>query len=120
MMPSWNASTRACYEFAIKALLAGDDHGRRDQIRAMLDDSPRQTVGHFAIVVMQSDALSLRPWVLPPISWREPGRGPDAPGEPELRQLVATMKRLKVSLAHPDPLAAVAQAEAAATPTAAL
>ena len=111
--PPWNAGTRQCYEFAIRQLLAGDDPGRREQIEAKLRTEPRQTVGHFAVVVVQSTALGLRPWVLPPISWHEPERG-HCPGDNELRQLCAMMKRLKIPLAHPDPVRAVAEAEAAA------
>jgi hypothetical protein len=114
----WNATTRQCREFALNKLLKSDDHGRRDQIISMLGKEPRERVGEFAIFCVQSDALCLKPWVLPPIGFEafEGSKHNETPGDAEMRALVARMKQLRVSIAHPDPARAVEQAEAAHAP----
>ena len=108
----WNATPRVCREHALKTLLAGEPL-RAEQIRLMLRDEDREAVGEFAVYVLQTDALALRPWVSPPMYWTEDAERGDAPGDAEMRALVAKMRTLKVSVCHPDPLAAVRQAEVA-------
>lgn len=109
----WNATPRKCREFAIRKVLASEDRGRREQIETKLRTEPRELVGKFCIYHLQFNTLGLKPWVSPPVSWRDDGRN-DCPGEPEMAALVATMKQLRVSLFHPDPARAVEQAKAAA------
>ena len=108
----WDATPRRCREFAIRKLLTGKDLPRREQIEDKLRSEPREEVGRFAVFCVQTSVLSLKPWVSPPVSWRDDGRN-DCPGEPEMRALVARMKQLRVCLAHPDPVRAIEQAEAA-------
>jgi hypothetical protein len=105
----WDATPRRCREHAIKVLLTTD---RREQILAKLKDEPREVVGHFAVYCVQGDVLALKPWVSPPICWTEPRSG-RCPGDDQMAALVARMKALRISLQHPDPLAAIEAAEAA-------
>ena len=113
----WNAPARRCREYAIKKVLDEDD--RREQITHMLADPTRtrQQVGEFCIYHLQFNALALRPWVTPPIRWHEDIRD-ETDACREMRALIATMKELGVSVAHPDPGRAVEQARAAAGPRA--
>jgi hypothetical protein len=109
----WNAPARMCREYAIKQLLASPDVGRRDQILHMLSERPRAAVGHFAVNCVQTQNLGLRPWIEPPVSWVDDGRL-DAPGDRQMKALIAKMRELRISLLHADPVAAIGAAEAAA------
>ena len=109
----WDATPRACREYAINQLLASPDQGRREQILGKLKDEPREEVGRFAVFCVQSDTLRLKPWVSAPC-WGERATRGDCPGDAEAAALVTKMRALKISLFHPDPLGAIAAAEAAA------
>ena len=86
----------------------------RQQIDAKLKTEPWEEVAGFAAYSCQCTRLRLKPWEAPPVHSDDevtrPHRYGSRPQEVELRQ---RMIKLGVSLFEPDPLAALAAAEAA-------
>jgi hypothetical protein len=89
---------------------------RCQQIDAMLAEGRDWlTVGRFAAYSAQIDSLGLMPWQDPPcvINLAHALEQPfgDQRGEREAGELLARMQRLGISKYHPDPAAAIAEAE---------
>lgn len=86
-------------ELAIKILSAkGADE--RAQIEWKIGHDGRRSAAEFASYSCQSDALSLRPWELPPCEVEDDDAGPAG-------QLLRRMTAAGISRWHPDPLAAL-------------
>ena len=104
-----------------------EDEGRERQIHDFLRSRPWEDVGDFASYHCQMRSLGLRPWQTPPC-WIEPrdiprltaGLDDDRPssGKREAAELLQRMLALGISRYSPDPLAAIAAAEAAKRPAA--
>lgn len=117
---------RAALTAAVAAARAQDE-GRREQIDDFLRDRTRtwQDTAEFAAYSCQMTTLGLRPWQTPPC-WIEPAdinkyltdASSDKSGEREAAELLQRMLRLGVSRFDPDPLHAIAAAEAARKPAA--
>jgi hypothetical protein len=111
-----NARDRKSMRGAIAAT-RNEDRGRRDQIDAMLRDQSRswEQVGAFCAYHCQTRALGLAPWQRPPCLIEDPEaalRGPDdLSGRHNAARLLQRMIKAKVSRWHPDPMAALAEAE---------
>jgi hypothetical protein len=86
------------------------EHGR--QLDAMLAARPWEEVATFAAYGCQCRNLRLRPWQAPPChSHDQLGTGyGNQPNEVELRR---RLRRAKLSIWEPDPIAALEAAEAA-------
>jgi hypothetical protein len=78
----------------------------REQIESMLATDKFEEVGSFAAFSAQCDALHLMPWEAPPLY----------ASQGEALELRERMDRLGVSKFEPDPVAAIAEAEAKAAP----
>jgi hypothetical protein len=104
------AHDRAAMQLAIEMMRA--DPEQRGQLDHVRNNQSEQEAGLFAVGFLQVKNLRLKPWEAPPVDSRD-GAPSDCygarPAEIELR---ARMKRAGVSRFHPDPLAALAAAEA--------
>jgi hypothetical protein len=102
-----NKTDKAALERAMALKLASKDKGEVEQIESMLKDRTRtwREVAEFASYSAQIDALKLMPWQNPPCVC-DPDR--DEPGDRLLRRML----KAGVSQFHPDPVAALAEAEA--------
>jgi hypothetical protein len=113
-------------ELAIKVTLAETDESRVEQVRSMLESRDRLRVGQFCAYHRQMDALGLKPWQSPPcwivteeeadaILARGPVRAADGSGVDisncKPARLLKRMLRFGVSPHHPDPVAAIAEAQ---------
>jgi hypothetical protein len=109
-----NARDRAAMRRAIETV-RNEDAGRRNQIDDMLRTRAFEEVGCFASYHCQTRALGLAPWQRPPCLIEDPQaglRGPDdLSGRHNAARLLRRMLKAKVSRFHPDPMAALAQAE---------
>jgi hypothetical protein len=92
------------------------DPRRREQLDLMLQRQSWIEVAQFASYGQQCRSLNLRPWQSPP-AWAELGDQDDAAGpifgRRAAAELLARMLALRISRWHPDPIAAIEQAEAA-------
>jgi hypothetical protein len=119
-----NARDRRAMRAAIAAA-RNEDRGRREQVDAMLRDQSRswEQVGHFCAYHCQTRALGLPPWQRPPCLIEDPEaglRGPDdLSGRHNAARLLQRMRQLRISKFDPDPMAAIAEAEAKTRPRAA-
>jgi hypothetical protein len=98
-------------------LTRAENAGRREQIDAKLKTESWESVGAFASFHRQSHALRLKPWEAPPVASDDVvhDRYGGRPREVALRQ---KMLALGVSVFEPDPLRALAEAEAQPKPAA--
>jgi hypothetical protein len=94
---------------------ARQDARRAAQLDGMLAERPWLEVAQFAAYCCQTDALRLKPWERPPCH----GDYPSRPGNPlnlaSARAAASLLKRMRaagISKYHPDPLAALAEADA--------
>jgi len=83
--------------------------GRAWQLDEKLKDEPWRDVAEFAALCVQSRALHLKPWELPPCEINEDDA--DSPG----KRLLKRMLDAGVSRYAPDPLAALEAAGAGAS-----
>lgn len=109
-----NEIDRDALERALVAARA-EDEGRAKQIDSMLASEPWEEVAQFASYCVQGRALNLQPWQSPPChaslaSLRLPYGDPRAARESA--ELLSKMLALGISRFEPDPLAAIAEAEA--------
>ena len=89
--------------------------GRDEQITAKLKTETWESVGRFCSTVAQGRKLDLKPWQLCPCDVL-PAEVETSPPHHQAHaafELQRRMLRLKISKFHPDPLAAIAEAEAA-------
>jgi hypothetical protein len=85
--------------------IAREDPARAGQLDAKLADEPWHEVAEFAATCCQSRALHLKPWEIPPCDIL------DSDGDVEGARLLKRMLAAGVSRFHPDPMAALEQAE---------
>jgi hypothetical protein len=91
--------------------------GAADQVKAKRCDEPWQQVAQFCARCMQGVSLKLNPWEICPakidLDARYYGRHPPPyrDGRDEAAALLRDMLALGVSRWHPDPEAAIAEAE---------
>jgi len=104
---------RRAFQLAIDATLNDKDPGRRVQIKAMLEEDALIDVAHFASYHQQVENMNLKPWETPPC-WADPDETPEQPDERSAVLLARRMRALGISAYHPDPLAAIKEAEAKA------
>src|SRR5262245_59077584 len=105
---------REALKRAMDIARAGDPL-RREQIDSMLRERSRQEVAEFASFHCQVDALRLRPWQCPPSDASDAVSPDTYGGRPEEVALLKRMLALGISRYEPDPLTAIAAAEAKAT-----
>jgi hypothetical protein len=109
-----NLTDRTALERALVACRA-ESSARAKQIDSMLADRPWEDVAQFASSCAQGRALDLMPWQSPPChanlrALSEPFGDPRAARESA--ELLKKMQALGLSRFEPDPLAAIAAAEA--------
>jgi hypothetical protein len=100
----------AALELAIKQTLAEPDPLRVEQVKSMLQDRDRITVGEFCSYHRQCDALALKPWEYPPCWINDPDEVLGVsryPPDPQAATLLKQMLAAGVSRYHPDPVAAI-------------
>ena len=121
MKPTDNTLTPADEDALTRALAVtrAEDAGRLRQIDSMLADESWQSVAVFAATCAQSCSLNLAPWQSP--LFRASLRDLDKPyGDPSgKRESAELLKRLldaNLSPFEPDPLVAIAAAEAKRQP----
>jgi hypothetical protein len=115
-----DAIDRDALERAIVAARA-ESPGRAKQIDSMLQHDSRERVGIFAATCAQSRSLGLEPWQLPPFraSPRDLSQPfGDVSGRRESAELLKRLIDSNLSPFEPDPLAAIAKAEAKHRPPA--
>jgi hypothetical protein len=84
-------------------------------VETLLKTSTWQEAAEYAVFHVQTSRLHLRPWMCPPcwandeIDATQPSRYGNKPNEVELRQ---RLRRAGLSVFEPNPLEAIAQAEA--------
>jgi hypothetical protein len=111
------ANDEAALRLAVE-LARQQDRGRREQIDSMLQDRPWQAVAEFCAYVCQTHLMDLRPWEVAPcsVSSVEVGLLSPPADDPRRRHaaavLVQKMQTLGISKWHPDPVGAIAEAEA--------
>lgn len=96
-----------------------DDPGRIEQVQSMLDDGDHSwvEVALFCAYHQQMRSLHLKPWCDPPC-WVDPEKMPPPSRNPIARddraavRLTRRMIKLGISEFHPDPMTAIAEAEA--------
>jgi len=107
---------RAALQLAMQ--MARQDLVRAEQLDAKLKDEPWQSVAEFAAYGCQFRTLRLKPWMTPPCDADDTA---EAQGrqkyftEPTAVALLKRMKAAGVSRWHPDPMRALAEAEARST-----
>jgi hypothetical protein len=117
-------SDAEAFTLAIEAA-RNEDQGRRDQIDDFLRTRPSPEVVRFASYSCQMRSLCLAPWMYPPALIDEGdidrliAGSDDVHGKRTAAQLLRRMLELGISKYHPDPMAAIAEAEARAKPSAA-
>ena len=121
---------RAALQLALDLTLANDpeDEGRVEQVQSMLADRTWHDVASFCSYHQQMERLNLHPWQMPP-AWiitdamadeilakgpvlSATGSGEDI-GNASIARLTKRMLQWGVSVFHPDPLRAVAEAQKA-------
>src|SRR5262245_15434009 len=111
---------RAALKLAIAACTEGDATELRDLIKSR--DGSWEEAAKFSARCMQARHLKLKPWEVPPariVNPDDPDEGfyhPDQPGTAsdgrvQAAALLRRMLALGVSKWHPDPLAAIEEAE---------
>jgi hypothetical protein len=102
---------REALQLAIDQTLAEDDLGRVEQVRWKLSTDGWRETAEFCSYHRQMEALRLKPWQSPPsqVSLRSASQY-----DTEARALLDRMLKGGISRYHPDPLAALAEAERAA------
>ena len=99
------AIDKAAMQLAIDQTLAEPDVGRVAQVESMIDERNFAEVGAFCAYHRQTRSLSLKPWESPPCWSNGEGDSPDA---------VCCVRCLRRACRdHPDPIAPLAEAEAA-------
>jgi hypothetical protein len=107
-----NAHDRKAMQLAIEMARADSEQQRRE-IDDLLRTQPWQEVAERAVWVCQDRALRLRPWEAPPFLTRNVDQPSDCWGRrPEEVALLRRMLAAGVSRFHPDPMTALAAAEA--------
>jgi hypothetical protein len=81
------------------------DPERTEQVEWMLVHNPRVEVGEFCAYSCQRDALRLLPWQTAPMDVDDPD------GDHEAARLLKQMLDLGISRYHPDPVAAIEDAQ---------
>ena len=108
------AHDRRAMELAIEMARA-DSETQRREIDDRLRTQPWQQVAEFAVWCCQDRSLKLRPWDCPPCCTKDVEDPSDDWGyRPQEVALLRRMLAAGVSRFHPDPLAAIAEAEGAA------
>jgi hypothetical protein len=108
---------RTALKLAIQQTLAAGGV-EAEQIRNKLARESWEEVAQFAAYSRQCVTLRLRPWEAPPAHTYDEGRDPeDYGGRPKELALLRRMLRAGVSRWHPNPPAALAEAEAKAMVT---
>jgi hypothetical protein len=110
------AVDRAALELAIEIDLANGDAAARERIKTKLREESRIQVGKSCAYGQQCTNLKLAPWQPPPCQAEiDDDDGNDGPimGRRAAAELLRKMLALGVSKFHPDPLRAIAEAEAA-------
>src|SRR5262245_49917739 len=96
--------------------IARNDPGRAAQLDAKLKDGESwQAVAEFAASCCQGRTLRLKVWQCPPADMDDDIREPDGISYGQRLEEIALLKRLQragVSKWHPDPMKALAEAEA--------
>ena len=106
------ARDRAAMKLAI-AMARTDSEIQRKHIDDKLRTQPWQEVAEYAVWHCQDRSLKLRPWDCPPFLTRDVEDPSDNWGyRPQEVALLRRMLAAGVSRFHPDPLAAIAAAEA--------
>jgi hypothetical protein len=100
----------AALELALKLTLEEKDQDRVEQVQNMLADPTRtrDEVLQFCAYHRQMDALKLRPWEIPPC-WIDADDYAELP--PTVAALAKQMRAAGISLFHPDPKRALAEAD---------
>jgi hypothetical protein len=106
--------TRADREAMAAAIeLLRADPELRTQLEAMLQTQPWEQVGLFAVGLSQVRSLRLRPWEAPPCDTANVKQPSDCYGaRPNEVALLRKLLALGISRYHPDPMQALAAAEA--------
>jgi hypothetical protein len=107
---------REALELAIEHDLTLSDAATRQQVEAKLREGPWLEVAMFCAYGRQCTALRLSPWQPAPCQVEiDDDDGNDGPimGRRAAADLLRRMLSLRISRWHPDPLAAIEQAEAA-------
>jgi hypothetical protein len=106
---------KAALELAIEIARKRDRAQRQKQIDTMLKEQPWHEVAEFAAYGCQCDTLHLKPWQPPPcwaeIDDQDNEAGPIS-GRRAAAELLRRMQALGISRWHPNPIAAIAAAEA--------
>jgi hypothetical protein len=101
-----------------RALVAcrSESAARSRQLDAKLQAEPWERVARFAAYSVQIDALRLEPWETPPVRIRDIDAALSAPDDArrvrDAARLLQRMLALNISRYEPDPLRAIAEAEA--------
>jgi hypothetical protein len=101
-----------------RALVAcrSESAARSRQLDAKLQAEPWERVARFAAYSVQIDALRLEPWETAPVRIRDIDAALSAPDDArrvrDAARLLQRMLALNISRYEPDPLAAIAEAEA--------
>jgi hypothetical protein len=109
-----NATDHDAFTRAL-ALCRAEDAGRARQIDAKLADEPWEDVARFAASCCQSKSLRLQPWQGVPFraNLRDLDKPFDDPrGERQAAELLQRLLKLGLSRFEPDPIGAIAEAEA--------
>jgi hypothetical protein len=107
-----NAHDRKAMQLAI-AMARADSEQQRHEIDDMLRAGPWQEAGERAVWACQDRNLRLRPWECPPFLTDSDAEPSDCWGRrPQEIALLARMLAARISRYHPDPIAALAAAEA--------
>jgi hypothetical protein len=95
-------TTEEIFELGIKQVLElpEDVAGRHNQVKKMLAEDPRESVGKFCCYSRQVDTLHLAPFEVPPCWAGDEDKGPGG-------RLRRRMMRKGISPWHPDPQAAL-------------
>jgi hypothetical protein len=111
---------RKALELAIQLDLTRGNAATRQQVEAKLKDEPWLEVAMFCAYGQQCINLKLEPWQPPPC-WAEidDDDGNDGPimGRRAAAELLRRMLALGISRFHPNPLAALAEAEKSLQPS---
>jgi hypothetical protein len=93
------------------ALALEEDQGLREQVTWMLENNNWLEVAQYCSYHLQYRALHLSPWESPPC-WIDPEGCDVQPRDAHGRQLLKRMTKLGVSRFAPDPVGALAIAQA--------
>jgi len=88
---------REALELALKTVLEGDEPGRPDQVRWMIEEEGWEYAAKFCSSLLQRQRLQLKPWDQPPCRSK-----PDS--DSEAGRLLAQMLAAGISRYDPDPI----------------